>query len=129
MCRNPPDVPAGTHQKRRCVASQRLVGYAKKANPPYISQKDYLKLNPSVRNYEPRMALTDEREGTFFLKGILTRLPQKLKTKALAFLEFGIGMQTEIQEILSSFKMLKWTFIQDLQGVDRVVQIKKISCS
>jgi hypothetical protein len=29
-------VPAGTHQKMRCVAAQRLAGYANNANPPYI---------------------------------------------------------------------------------------------
>jgi hypothetical protein len=29
LCRNPPAVPAGT-QKMRCVALQRVAGYAKK---------------------------------------------------------------------------------------------------
>lgn len=43
---------------KKCKKYDIIIG-----NPPYISFEDYLKLDRSVKNWECRRALTDEREG------------------------------------------------------------------
>lgn len=43
------------------------------SNPPYISNEEYPKLQPELRVYEPRIALTDDSDGFSFLKQLLKR--------------------------------------------------------
>jgi release factor glutamine methyltransferase len=75
-------------------------------NPPYISTSEYLNLQPSVRNFEPRLALVGGEKGTEFYERLSLGLPSFLKEGGLVFLEIGAGQGTLLQTI---FREGGWT--------------------
>ncbi len=44
------------------------------ANPPYVSEQEWINLDISVKNYEPKAALTAEEDGLFIGKEILKNI-------------------------------------------------------
>ena len=44
------------------------------ANPPYVSEKEWMTLDISVKNYEPKLALTADEDGLFIGKQIIKNL-------------------------------------------------------
>jgi release factor glutamine methyltransferase len=62
------------------------------ANPPYVSLREYRSLDRSVRDFEPRGALTDGADGTGVLSPLLETLPGALAPRGAAFVEFGYSM-------------------------------------
>ena len=77
-------------------------------NPPYISNCDYLKLDSEVINYEPKDALTDQKDGlSFYIR--LAEIGKKIKTKnGSIIMEFGMAHQASIiKDIFSSYKFIQ----------------------
>ena len=93
------------------------------SNPPYISLEEFNTLSPSVRNYEPRAALTDEGDGTFYLKSIMDLLPVSLSSKGVCFLEFGWN-QGGFMEDYAGRLGLKAQIFRDLAGHTRFVKLR-----
>jgi len=94
-------------------------------NPPYISTNEYLNLQPSVRDFEPKMALVGGDRGTEFYERLARDLPLFLSDKGQVFLEIGTGQGAVIQEI---FKGGPWTSLQvekDWAGHDRFFFLEK----
>lgn len=58
-------------------------------NPPYISEEEYQTLDPQVKNYEPKLALTDSGIGTTFYHRLNNELPVYLKPGGHVWLEIG----------------------------------------
>jgi release factor glutamine methyltransferase len=58
-------------------------------NPPYISDAEYSALDPSVRDYEPKLALLGGARGTEFYERLQRELPLYLNPGAQVFLEIG----------------------------------------
>ena len=90
-------------------------------NPPYISNCDYLKLDSDVINYEPKNALTDQKDGlSFYIR--LAEIGKKIKTKnGSIIMEFGMENQINmIKDIFSNY-----TFIEvrkDFNNLPRVIE-------
>lgn len=59
------------------------------ANPPYIRSELVPKLDRSVRDYEPHIALDGGRDGLDFHRRILAELPTRLTPGGRAFLEIA----------------------------------------
>jgi len=91
------------------------------SNPPYISRTDFETLEPELRNYEPRFALTDESDGTMFYKRILQLAPNLLSGGGRVLLEIGFGSSKSVEEIVQSggFEVLRTA--NDLGGIPRVI--------
>ncbi|NNN12986.1 MAG: peptide chain release factor N(5)-glutamine methyltransferase [Acidimicrobiaceae bacterium] len=79
------------------------------SNPPYISQNDYDRLEPLVRDWEPRSALVSGERGTEQLETILSLAPRYLAQRGFVVLEMdpaqigsvvdfarGIGYECEV---------------------------------
>ena len=60
------------------------------SNPPYIPQKEIENIMPEVKNYEPRIALTDFEEGLNFYYRI-AKVGRTLIPNGLIILEVGLG--------------------------------------
>ncbi|MBN2144584.1 MAG: peptide chain release factor N(5)-glutamine methyltransferase [Candidatus Aureabacteria bacterium] len=93
------------------------------ANPPYISLEEFNNLPSSVKDHEPRTALTDEGDGTSFLKRILAGMTRVLNPQGAAFLEFGWQMGPWIADAAQE-NNLKAKIYKDIHGLDRFVKIQ-----
>lgn len=59
------------------------------ANLPYISQADWERLPASVRQFEPRAALTDESDGMQLIRELIRTAPGCLRSSGWLYLEIG----------------------------------------
>ena len=92
------------------------------SNPPYIPLSEYEVLSASVKNYEPRQALTDEGDGKLFLRKILHRLRERLNSEGEAFLEFGYGLGEWILEEAQTLG-LRGVLYQDIACHTRFIRV------
>lgn len=89
------------------------------SNPPYIPKKDYLELEPEVKNNEPYLALVgDENDGTSFYRYLAEQGKQFLEDKGFIICEIGINQDKIIKEIFSNFDNL--TFFNDYNNIPRI---------
>lgn len=91
------------------------------ANPPYIPTQAILRLEPEVRDFEPRMALDGREDGLEFYRRIASECGKYLKKGAAIYLEIGCDQAEEVGTLLKrhGFKALR--VLQDGAGLDRVV--------
>jgi release factor glutamine methyltransferase len=94
-------------------------------NPPYISNKEYVEIAPSVRDYEPRCALVGGERGTEFYERLAEELPPYLNDKGQLFLEIGASQGAAVQEIFQSGPWGKSERLQDWSGKDRFFFLEK----
>jgi len=59
------------------------------SNPPYVSAVEMGSLEPEL-GFEPRCALTDEKDGLHYLQGLLDGAAEHLKPGGLLMLETGL---------------------------------------
>lgn len=91
------------------------------SNPPYISDEECKQLMKEVREFEPRHALTDGKDGLTFYK-IITEYAQKyLKDNGLLAYEIGYNQGEAVSELLKQHGFKEIKVIKDLPGQDRVV--------
>ena len=88
-------------------------------NPPYVSSGDYNTLSPSVRDYEPKIALVGGAKGTEYYKRLEKELPRFLNPKAQVFFEIGAGSGPAIQEIFFRSFWRSFSRMKDWSGHDR----------
>ena len=94
-------------------------------NPPYISAIEYEALDPSVREFEPRLALLGGERGTEFYERLSAELPQYLTPGGQVFLEIGFAQGEAVKKIFSSHFWTKQTLFQDWSGRDRFFTLEK----
>jgi release factor glutamine methyltransferase len=91
------------------------------SNPPYISKKDFITLDPELRLYEPRIALTDEGDGLSFYKKISAISLVLLKPNGKLFFEIGAGQSAKVIQILRANKYQNIVVKKDFAGIDRII--------
>jgi release factor glutamine methyltransferase len=57
------------------------------SNPPYISLNEYNKLDDIVKKWEDKFALTDEKDGNFYIKNILNLAYKNMKEESILLIE------------------------------------------
>ena len=70
------------------------------SNPPYVTTEEWEHLEPSVKEYEPRMALDGGADGLDFYRAIVKNFTPALKPGGYLCLEFGLGQHEAVQAIL-----------------------------
>lgn len=70
------------------------------SNPPYVTNAEWEALDPSVREFEPRMALVGGEDGLDFYRAILKNFTPALKPGGFVCFEFGMGQHEAVQAIL-----------------------------
>jgi len=70
------------------------------SNPPYIACAEIEKLEPEVRDYDPRAALDGGSDGLDFFRRLAVEAPLFLAPRGRLMLEFGDGQEKPIQEML-----------------------------
>lgn len=92
------------------------------ANPPYIRTGDLASLPPSVRAYEPRMALDGGEDGLDFYRAIAAGFRPLFKQGGGVFFEVGFDEAADVRDILDRNGYHDITIAKDLTGTDRVVK-------
>jgi len=93
------------------------------SNPPYVSLNEYKKLDRTVRDYEPKEALTDNSTGLMFYKKLSQSIPNLLNSKGVLLIEIGLEKnKTNIEKIFNKYP-IKWH--KDLQNNNRIMEINK----
>lgn len=95
-------------------------------NPPYISEAEYRTLDPSVKDFEPKMALVAGETGLEFYERLQKELPKYLNPNGKVFFEIGATQGGSLQKLFPQGKIYKdWSnldrffSISGLDGCDR----------
>ncbi len=71
-------------------------------NPPYVTEEVYPTLDPSVRDFEPKLALVGGPTGLEFYERLARELPDFLNPHAKVFFEIGTGMGEKVLALFSA---------------------------
>jgi release factor glutamine methyltransferase len=95
------------------------------ANLPYISRREYVALDPTVRTYEPRLALESGDEGLDAIAELLQQANNRLAPGATIYLEIGREQALAVFKLAQTVlpRMRDIALHQDYQGHDRMVVI------
>lgn len=95
------------------------------SNPPYVTSREMKTLEPSVRNYEPHLALDGGEDGLDFYRAILQNFVPALNPGGWLCLEFGMGQEDAVCRLLREADFEEVTCKSDARGVIRAVVARK----
>ena len=90
------------------------------SNPPYIAADEMVALAPEL-TFEPRMALTDERDGLSAYRAITTGAGAHLVAGGHLMVEIGWTQGAAVAEMFREAGFQEVGIVPDLDGRDRVV--------
>jgi len=88
------------------------------SNPPYVDEEDLLTLEPEVREWEPKVALT----ATGAVEAVVRGAAETLAAEGALALEVGEGQARGTAELLEQLGVVDVRITPDLAGIDRVVE-------
>jgi len=95
-------------------------------NPPYVRSADWARLQPDVRDYEPRAAVDGGHDGLGLIRALIPRLSDHLVDDGLVLLEYDGGPQTAtVEKLLAGEGFVGVAVLKDLAGQERVMAAGK----
>lgn len=91
------------------------------ANPPYIALDEMAALSRDVREWEPRMALTDEADGLSAYRTIIAQAQKGLLPGGRLLFEIGSTQGAAVARLMTEAGLRNVLVIPDLDRRDRVV--------
>ncbi len=99
------------------------------SNPPYVSSEEYERLDPCVRNFEPRCALLTGDAGMELPRAVECAARRMLRPNGLFLMEHG-WLQGEQCRALCSSRYWEGVYTgRDLAGRDRFLSAVRTGCS
>jgi len=96
------------------------------SNPPYISEGEYDRLPPEVRNYEPRDALVAGPRGTEVHDALIEGATAILRQDGWIVMEIGAGQRGAVEASLQASGAFHDIHVRcDYGGIDRVVTARR----
>jgi len=95
------------------------------SNPPYIPTDSCNTLDPSVRDFEPRLALNGGEDGLALIYPLIEQAAQVLKPGGSLFLEIGYDQGEIVSQYLKQSGFQTTAVQKDYSGLDRIVWGKK----
>jgi release factor glutamine methyltransferase len=96
------------------------------ANPPYIAQSQVAKLDRSVKDYEPLLALDGGADGLDLHRGILAQAADRLVPGGRVYLEIAYDQGQLALHVTSNYPdVTDARIIKDLAGNDRVLTARR----
>lgn len=90
------------------------------SNPPYIPEKEWLELEPGVKDFEPKAALTAGDDGLFFIRRIIERAGDYLKPGGALLIEIGYNQKEQVKNLLNEAGFSEIDFVNDYNQIPRV---------
>ena len=95
-------------------------------NPPYIAEEELELLDPSVRDWEPALALDGGKDGLVFYRAVLEHWKSVLKDNGILIFEVGEGQSEPVRQLMAEAGFGTLGCALDTIGVERVVYGRKI---
>jgi release factor glutamine methyltransferase len=92
-------------------------------NPPYAALNRKNRVQKSVLQHEPHLALFGGQDGLFFIKKILKQAPKYLNKNGQIWMEFDSWQKLAINQLLKKLKYKHWKFFKDQFGKWRWVVV------
>jgi release factor glutamine methyltransferase len=89
------------------------------SNPPYVATGE--RLEPQVRDYEPAGALYAGEDGLAIYRRLIPEAFEHLEAGGHLLLEIGHGQRDALHGLLTQSGFMEIGFVDDLQGIPRVV--------
>jgi release factor glutamine methyltransferase len=96
------------------------------SNPPYVSEKEMTSLQREVRDWEPRLALTDSNDGLSFYRRLLIDAPSRLKPGGRLICEIGYLQSERVSAMVDHDVWGAAGILDDLQGIPRTIVLRKL---
>ena len=96
------------------------------SNPPYINESEWDRLEPEVREHEPREALVGGKDGLHYYRRIIKDATDWLRPGGYLTFEIGDTQANAIVKLMENeghYADIEIT--KDLQGKDRVISTKR----
>ena len=94
------------------------------SNPPYLDEAEIPALEPEVRGYEPRIALSAGAGGLDILRAIAAAAPRHLASDGELIVEVGEGQAAAVAKLVEEAGLHLVSVINDLTGHPRVVRAR-----
>ncbi len=94
------------------------------SNPPYVREAEWRRLEPEVRDHEPKPALVPGPTGLEIIRRLVDEAPLWLKPGGWLALEIGRGQGRAVRSLLRR----GWTDVRawaDLRGIERVIAARR----
>lgn len=96
------------------------------SNPPYILDEEVLTLEPEVRDWEPRMALTPGSDPLHWYRLFAAQGAKYLEPGGMLAVEVGMGQAQAVARLLDQAGAWEKPEVRkDLAGIERVVYAKR----
>lgn len=94
------------------------------SNPPYIKTSEIEKLDSSVKDFEPSLALDGGQDGLDFYKKIAQNAPKFLKNDGILYLEIGFDQGKHLENLLKD-NFCDIEIIKDYDKNDRIIKCRR----
>lgn len=95
------------------------------SNPPYVSLKEFETLQPEVRDFEPRLSVTDEGNGFRFITRISEVASEKLQPQGVLLIELAYNQAQQAREIVRQFGLDDIHMLRDYAGIERIIEARR----
>ncbi len=95
------------------------------SNPPYVGFDEADKVQKSVRDFEPQMAVFAGERGLDIIGPLIKQAHQALKPGGWLTMEIGYSMRDAVVNLLDPTLWEEVRVVPDLQGIPRVVAGRK----
>jgi release factor glutamine methyltransferase len=95
------------------------------SNPPYVSRQELPMLQREVRDWEPKVALTDYDDGLTFYRRLLGDAPARLKPGGYLICEMGYTQSDAISAMIDPAVWSDLRILKDLRGIPRTIVATK----
>jgi release factor glutamine methyltransferase len=104
---------------------ERPLAWAIVSNPPYIAVEEIAGLAREVRDWEPRMALTDGGDGLDFHRRLLREAPSRLAAGGYLLIELGYQQSAAVMAMVDPSLWEAPRVLPDLQGIARTLVLQR----
>jgi release factor glutamine methyltransferase len=94
-------------------------------NPPYVTEDEYKYLDPSVKDFEPKLALVGGEDGLKFYKKLAKEVFFHLKIGGFLCLEIGKDQGKSVEELFSDSDFKGKKVEKDYSSHDRFFFLEK----
>jgi release factor glutamine methyltransferase len=96
------------------------------SNPPYVGFDEADKVQRSVREFEPQVAVFAGERGLDVIGPLIAQAHQALKPGGWLAMEIGYSMRDAVMDLLDPTMWEEVHAVPDLQGIPRVIAARKL---
>ena len=94
-------------------------------NPPYLSNSQFNKSDPEIKNFEPKIALVGGSDGFKFYKEFAKNIKELMSENSYFLCEIGLNQKTKCISIFENSGLILKNITKDLQGIERILCFSK----